>query len=68
MSTDDGGGRTGVIDTKGMDAFAAAANNRFRQNVYSLGSKRPYFVWLGKELDETEWRRYGQDESGTFRR
>jgi hypothetical protein len=23
---------------------------------------------MGKELDDTEWRQFGQDKSGTFRR
>jgi len=65
---DDGGGRSGIIDTEGTGAFSAAANNRFRKNTYSLGSKRHYFFWMGKDLDETEWRRSGQDASGMFRR
>ena len=64
---EDGGGRTGVIDTKGTEAFTAAANNRFRQNTYSLGTKRRCFFWMGQELEETQWRRFGQDVEGTFR-
>jgi len=62
---DTGGGRTGIIDTKGLGAFAAAVSNRFHGNTYLPGTNRQCFLWMGKELDETEWRRSGQDVSGT---
>jgi parallel beta-helix repeat protein len=61
--TDEGGGRTGVVDTEGIDAFLPGANNRFHENTYSLGTKRFHFTWMGKDLDETEWRRFQQDMS-----
>ena len=63
---DPGGGRTGIIDSKGADAFSSSGNNRFHQNTYFLGTNRHCFLWMGKELDEAEWRRLGQDTSGTF--
>lgn len=65
---DDGAGRIGMIDTKGTAAFLPAANNRFQQNTYSLGGRRLYFLWMGRELDEGEWRRFQQDVAGIFER
>ncbi|MBI5387773.1 MAG: right-handed parallel beta-helix repeat-containing protein [Verrucomicrobia bacterium] len=65
---DPGGGRTGIIDTKGTGAFTASANNRFRENTYFRGTNRSNFLWMGKVLDATDWQRFGQDASGTFRR
>jgi hypothetical protein len=64
----DGIGRTGVTDFRGTDAFSAASNNRFRQNHYILGTKARYFMWLGQERTEAEWRSFGQDTTGTFQR
>lgn len=64
--TEDGGGRTGLVDMKGSASFMPEANNQFRQNTYSLGTKRTYFLWMGKELDDAEWRQYQQDVAGTF--
>lgn len=65
---DDGAGRIGMIDTKGLAAFQSAANNRFEQNTYSLGDRRLYFLWMGREMDEGEWRRFQQDVAGIFQR
>ena len=65
---DDGAGRTGLVDMRGRAAFLPDANNVFRQNTYSLGTKRDYFLWMGRELDEMGWRRFQQDVSGTFLR
>ena len=66
--TDAGAGRIGIIDTKGTGAFQPAANNRFQQNTYSLGTRQLYFLWMGRELDEGEWRRFQQDVAGVFAR
>jgi hypothetical protein len=57
-----------MIDTKGLAAFQSAANNRFEQNTYSLGDRRLYFLWMGREMDEGEWRRFQQDVAGIFQR
>jgi parallel beta-helix repeat protein len=65
---DDGAGRTGLVDTKGTGAFQSTSNNRFHQNTYSLGERRLYFLWMGREMDEGEWRRFQQDVSGSFER
>jgi len=53
---------------KGTGAFLPASNNRFQQNTYSLGGRRLYFMWMGRELDEGEWRRFQQDVAGIFER
>ena len=66
--TDDGAGRTGIVDTKGLGAFQPASNNRFQQNTYTLGDRRSYFLWMGQEMDEAEWRRFQQDIGGIFGR
>jgi hypothetical protein len=66
--TAEGIGRSGMADYIGTEAFAAGANNRFRNNKYILGTKRNYFMWMGRELNEDEWRGYGQDATGTFQR
>ena len=65
---DDGAGRIGIIDTKGTGAFQPTSNNRFHQNTYSLGARPLYFLWMGRELDEGEWRRFQQDVAGNFAR
>jgi parallel beta-helix repeat protein len=66
--TDGGGGRTGLVDTVNSDVYLAGSNNRFQRNVYTLGSTLKYFLWMGADRDETEWRAYGQDTTGTFQR
>ena len=53
---------------KGTGAFQPTSNNRFHQNTYSLGERRLYFLWMGREMDEGEWRRFQQDVSGNFER
>ena len=63
-----GGGRTGLIDTAGTDAFLPAANNRFQRNSYTLGTNASYFTWMGQNLNESEWRAYGMDTTGSFQR
>jgi hypothetical protein len=65
---DDGAGRIGIIDMKGTAAFLTTSNNRFQQNTYSLGERRLYFLWMGREVDEGEWRRFQQDVAGIFER
>ncbi len=63
-----GGGRSGLIDTAGTDAFLPAANNRFQRNSYTLGTNASYFTWMGQNLNESEWRAYGMDTTGSFQR
>jgi hypothetical protein len=63
-----GGGRIGLVDTVGTDVFLPAANNRFQRNSYTLGTNATYFTWMGQNLNESEWRAYGLDTTGTFQR
>jgi parallel beta-helix repeat protein len=63
-----GGGRSGMIDTAGTEAFLPAANNRFQRNSYVLGTNASYFMWMGENLNESQWRTYGQDTTGSFQR
>jgi hypothetical protein len=61
-----GAGRTGVIDKDGTGAFSA--NNRFVRNSYWLGTNLYYFMWMNVDINESTWRNYGQDTSGSFTR
>jgi parallel beta-helix repeat protein len=63
-----GAGRTGLVDTSGTAAFSAKANNRFRQNTYTLGANAQYFMWMGADYNESGWRSFGLDASSTFQR
>ncbi len=45
---DAGGGRSGIIDTKGTNAFSAGANNRFRQNTLFPRKKAPILFLDGQ--------------------
>ena len=63
-----GGGRSGVIDNAGQGAFSASANNRYDFNTYYLGANPRYFMWLGADRDEAQWRSYGHDVNGTIQR
>jgi hypothetical protein len=59
-----GAGRTGVEDATGTGAFTS--NNRFVNNTYYLGSMAQYFFWMHTNIDESAWRGYGEDVTGTF--
>ena len=63
-----GGGRSGVLDTAGTDAYQGWANNRFQGNVYLLGPNASYFTFAAQELNESQWRGYGFDTTGSFQR
>jgi hypothetical protein len=63
-----GGGRSGVVDTAGTDAYVSSANNRFQRNSYLLGTNASYFLWMGQDVNESAWRGYGQDTTGSFQR
>jgi parallel beta-helix repeat protein len=66
--SDGGGGRTGVVDTAGTEAYSPTANNRFQGNSYTLGTSQMYFLWMGADRTEFDLRGYGQDTTGTFAR
>ena len=43
-------------------------NNRYDFNTYYLGANPRYFMWLGADRDEAQWRSYGHDVNGTNQR
>jgi len=64
------------IDRSGLTGFAQDIGDtslfnlsivKFTGNRYALGSTRP-FQWMNGTRTETEWKSYGQDQSGTFTR
>jgi hypothetical protein len=66
--SDAGGGRTGLMDTVNSDAYLSGSNNHFLRNTYTLGTSLNYFLWGGADRNESEWRSFGQDTTGTFQR
>lgn len=62
------GGTTGFVQDIGDTSYFTSRNNRFERNSYQLGSAGAYFAWMNAERSESEWKSYGQDKSGTFRR
>jgi len=63
-----GGGRSGAVDTANNDVYLSSANNRFQRNTYELGTNANYFIWAGQDINESQWRGYGFDTTGSFQR
>jgi parallel beta-helix repeat protein len=63
---DGGSGRTGLVDSANNDVYLL--NNRFQGNSYVLGTSATYFIWAGQNINESQWRAYGQDTTGSFQR
>jgi parallel beta-helix repeat protein len=61
-------GRTGLVQNMGDNTFFTSKNNRFAHNTYNLGPNAAYFAWMNQNLNETQWKSYGQDTTGTFNR
>jgi len=64
------------IDASGLTGFAQDIGDtslfnlsivKFTGNRYQLGTSKP-FHWMNGTRTETEWKGYGQDQSGTFAR
>jgi parallel beta-helix repeat protein len=65
------GANHGLVRYSGTwDPWVASANNHFEHNTYNLQTADPApFDWItGPTRTEAEWRGYGNDETGTFRR
>lgn len=64
-----GSGRTGVVDTEGVNgpALSALANNHFENNTYKLPATGMYFVW-GEDRTDSGWIGLGNDETGSITR
>jgi hypothetical protein len=63
-----GSGRTGLVQANGQSYAYTNANNRFVSNSYFLGTFANYFHWNHQEINETQWKAYGQDVTGEFTR
>lgn len=63
-------GVTGLVDETGNNAYYTSKGNVFDGNTYRLDSPAAYrFAWTGRwAMSHTwnEWRRFGNDESGTL--
>jgi Right handed beta helix region len=47
------------------EVFGVEANNRFQSNEYRVpDASGKYWVWKGQTLTWSQWRAYGQDQSG----
>lgn len=62
------GGRIGVAQDVGDRGVFSSRNIRFSGNTYILGSNSRPFEWMDRQVTESDWRGYGNDSNGTFRR
>ena len=64
VAPEPGSGRTGIAQVNdGTSAFTSSAN-RFVNNTYYLAGTRLAFFWMGRDITQTEWQRYGHDTDG----
>lgn len=61
-------GSTGLVQDIGDNSYFTSRNNRFTNNTYHLGTNASPFAWMNQWLNESQWRSYGQDVTGTFNR
>jgi hypothetical protein len=61
-------GKTGLVQNVSDNSYFTNRNNRWVNNHYHLGANSDYFSWSNSNLNENEWRMYGQDVAGTFMR
>ena len=54
-------GQSGLAENIGTSAVFVSWNNRFVNNRYQLFRNERPFYWMGLNLDEGQWRAYGQD-------
>lgn len=59
-------GRSGVARDWGDNSVYTSWNNRFRNNVYYLGSNPAPFEWMNGMRSKAQWLGYGQDLTGRF--
>ena len=55
-----------ATDIAGNTVVFTSRNNRFRNNIYHLGSNPRPFAWMGGTRTEAQWKGYGQDLTGIF--
>jgi hypothetical protein len=63
-----GSGRTGILQMHDRTSAFTSAGNRFERNTYHVGENKRPFLWMNRDVAEDEWRRYGQDVTGTIMR
>ncbi|HEV7991880.1 MAG TPA: right-handed parallel beta-helix repeat-containing protein [Gemmatimonadaceae bacterium] len=56
----------GAVQDVGDPAIFTSRNNRFQNNVYTLGTPARPFAWQNAARTATEWRGYGLDMTGSF--
>jgi parallel beta-helix repeat protein len=61
-----GSGKTGLVQNVSDNSCFTNRNNRWVNNHYRLGANSDYFSWSNADVNENEWRMYGQDVAGTF--
>jgi parallel beta-helix repeat protein len=61
-------GQTGIVENVGNDAVFTSWNNRFVGNHYDLKTNRKPFRWMGRDLDERQWRSLKQSVGEFFTR
>ena len=59
-------GQTGLVQDIGDPSYFTSRNNRFDHNQYQLGTSSSYFTWMNGSRNETQWKGYGLDVTGTF--
>ena len=59
-----GAGRTGVAQVNDGTSAFTSGGNRFANNTYYLAGKSLGFFWMGRDISQTEWQRYGHDATG----
>jgi len=61
-------GYTGIGQDVGDTSIFTSRNNRFDRNTYQLGSYTYPFAWMDAARNDSQWRTFGNDISGTFAR
>ena len=56
----------GAVQDVGDPAIFTSRNNRFQNNIYTLGPTARPFAWQNAARTVTEWRGYGLDMTGSF--
>ncbi|MEQ1907320.1 MAG: right-handed parallel beta-helix repeat-containing protein [Vicinamibacterales bacterium] len=64
MAPEPGSGRSGVAQVNDGTSAFTSGGNRFTNNTYALAGKSLSFFWMGRDIAETEWQRYGHDTTG----
>jgi parallel beta-helix repeat protein len=61
-------GFSGLGQDVGDTSYFTSRNNRFERNTYYLGSYSYPFAWMDGARNDSQWRSYGNDVTGSFTR